>query len=115
MTRKVTELHKDDAILDIGPKTMLSYAQIIKDAKTIIWNGPMGKIEDERFKQGTSTIAKAISEATKKGACSVVGGGETVAALATSKKQFSWVSTGGGACLAYLSGEKLPGLTKIIS
>ncbi len=111
--RKVNEIKKIDTILDIGPKTQYNYSLIIKEAKTVVWNGPMGKTEDKRFASGTRAIVKAIS--SNKKIYSVVGGGETVAAATKSKKKFSFISTGGGASLAYLSGEALPGLKNIIS
>lgn len=110
---RVDTIQKNDSIFDIGPKTAKAYALLVKDAKTIIWNGPLGKAEDKRFANGTNAIARAI--AGNKKAYSVIGGGETVAAAAKTKKQFSWISTGGGASLAYLSGEELPGLKHIIS
>lgn len=110
--KKSNNIHSSDTILDIGPSTALNYSRIIKSAQTIIWNGPLGKSEDKSFSLGTQTIAKAIAAHTK--AYSVVGGGETVAAAMKSKKKFSWISTGGGASLAYLSGEELPGLKHII-
>ncbi len=111
--RNVNKIKKTDIILDIGPKTQRSYSSIIEEAHTVIWNGPMGKTEDKRFASGTRAIVKAIS-ANKK-TYSVVGGGETVSEATKSNKKFSFISTGGGASLAYLSGENLPGLKHIIS
>lgn len=98
--------------LDIGPKTIANYKTIILNSKTILWNGPMGVFEIEKFKSGTLEIAKAIAEATSNNSYSLVGGGDSVAAL----KQFelqnkvSYVSTGGGAMLAMLEGKELPGV-----
>jgi phosphoglycerate kinase len=99
--------------LDIDEKTIEMFAQKINEAKTILWNGPFGKFEDEKYITGTLAIAEAIIES---GAFSVVGGGETIEFL---KKQgiiekFSHVSTGGGAMLSYLAGETLPGLAVLV-
>ncbi|MEK7663858.1 MAG: phosphoglycerate kinase [Patescibacteria group bacterium] len=95
--------------LDINEKTMEIFGKKILSARTILWNGPFGKFEDESYKKGTLAIAKAIIESR---AFSVIGGGETVEFLSREGLllSFSHVSTGGGAMLAYLSGEKLPGL-----
>jgi len=95
--------------LDIGPKTIELFREKISHAKSIFWNGPLGKIEEEKFAQGTKKVIKIIIES---GVFSVVGGGETVylfQKLGLTEK-FNHVSTGGGAMLAFLSGEKLPGL-----
>ncbi|MCK0203925.1 phosphoglycerate kinase [Ornithobacterium rhinotracheale] len=98
--------------LDIGPETVKIFSDVIKDSKTILWNGPVGVFEFENFSKGTRAIGDAIEEATKKGAFSLVGGGDSVAAV----KQFgyqdkvSYVSTGGGAMLESLEGIKLPGV-----
>lgn len=96
-------------ILDIGSKTIEAYSSIIKKAKTIIWNGPMGMIEDKKFEKGSLGVLKAIISS---GAFSVVGGGETTSFLIKKSldKKISFLSTGGGAMLAYLSGKKLPAL-----
>ncbi|MFH1175634.1 MAG: phosphoglycerate kinase [bacterium] len=95
--------------LDIGPETIKNFTEIILKAKTVIWNGPMGKIEDERFIHGTKMIASAIIESR---AFSIVGGGDTIAALEKINllDKFSWISTGGGAMLEFLAGERLPGI-----
>ncbi|MGI9527269.1 MAG: phosphoglycerate kinase [Weeksellaceae bacterium] len=98
--------------LDIGPKSIENFAEVIKDSKTILWNGPVGVFEFENFAAGTKALGDAIEEATKNGAFSLVGGGDSVAAV----KQFgyedkvSYVSTGGGAMLESLEGIKLPGI-----
>ena len=94
---------------DVGPKTIDLFKEKISQAKTIFWNGPLGKIEEKRFLKGTEEIAKAI---IKSGAFSVVGGGETVEFINKIGliDKFNHVSTGGGAMLAFLSGEKLPGI-----
>lgn len=99
-------------ILDIGPETIKNYQKIIKKAKTLIWNGPMGMFEDKRFVKGTTAIAAAILKNKK--AKIIIGGGETTAALLKDKnyklKTNVFVSTGGGAMLEYLAGKKLPGI-----
>lgn len=98
--------------LDIGPATVKAYIDYIGEAKTIIWNGPMGVFETEAFAQGTIAIAEAVAEATDNGAFSVVGGGDSVSALNVAGKtdRISHVSTGGGAMLQLLEGKPLPGL-----
>ncbi len=105
-------------ILDIGPKTMEEYKSLIKKAKVVIWNGPLGLIGEPKFRRGSVEIAKAILQSQ---AFAVVGGGETVSVFQAvndpaeddSKKRRVFLSTGGGAMLAFLSGEKLPGLTAL--
>ena len=97
---------------DIGPETVKLFKEKIAQAKTIFWNGPLGKIEDEEFASGTQEIAKAIAESR---AFSVVGGGETVEFITKLGlvEKFSHVSSGGGAMLTFLSGDKLPGLAAL--
>jgi phosphoglycerate kinase len=94
--------------LDIGPKTQTKYAMILRKAKTIVWNGPMGVFEWSPFRQGTQQIAKSIADATKAGATSIVGGGDSAAAVEKFglAAQMSHVSTGGGASLEMLEGKK---------
>ncbi|HQG55878.1 MAG TPA: phosphoglycerate kinase [Bacteroidales bacterium] len=101
--------------LDIGEKTIEKYREVIMNSKTILWNGPMGVFEMEKFSKGTVAIAKAIAEATEKGAYSLVGGGDSVAAVNKYNlaDKISYVSTGGGAMLEYMEGKKLPGITAI--
>jgi phosphoglycerate kinase len=98
--------------LDIGPKTIETYRQKIASAKTIVWNGPMGVFEMPAFAKGTLEIAKAVAAATTDGAISIVGGGDSVAAVHQSgvSNQISHISTGGGASLEFLGGRKLPGV-----
>ncbi len=98
--------------LDIGPKTIETYRQKIAGAKTIVWNGPMGVFEMPAFAKGTLEVAKAIAAATSSGATSIVGGGDSVAAVHQSgvADKISHISTGGGASLEYLGGRKLPGV-----
>ena len=102
--------------LDVGPKTEELFAQVIKHSKTILWNGPLGVFEMPNFAKGTIALGYAIAEATSNGAFSLVGGGDSVAAV----KQFdfedkvSYVSTGGGAMLESLEGKTLPGIAAIL-
>ncbi|MFM1875982.1 MAG: phosphoglycerate kinase [Bacteroidota bacterium] len=101
--------------LDIGPKTERTYHDVLMGSKTILWNGPMGVFEMESFQQGTRSVALSIAEATKKGAFSLVGGGDSVAAINkfNLSDQVSYVSTGGGALLEYMEGTDLPGIKAI--
>jgi phosphoglycerate kinase len=98
--------------LDIGPKTIDTYRQKINSAKTIVWNGPMGVFEMPAFSKGTLEVAKAVAAATSGGAISIVGGGDSVAAVHQSgvADKISHISTGGGASLEFLGGHKLPGV-----
>lgn len=98
--------------LDIGTETVERFSAVIKGAKTILWNGPMGMFEEEPFDQGTIGIALAVAEATRNGAISIVGGGDSVAALnkAGVGKEITHISTGGGATLEFLAGTPLPGV-----
>jgi len=101
--------------LDIGEKAIKEYSGVIKASKTILWNGPMGVFEMEKFSRGTSEIAKAIAETTSEGAFSLIGGGDSVAAINKNKlaDKVSYVSTGGGAMLEYMEGKVLPGIAAI--
>ncbi|MCC7245710.1 MAG: phosphoglycerate kinase, partial [Saprospiraceae bacterium] len=103
--------------LDIGPAAARQFAGVIKKSQTVIWNGPMGVFEMEAFANGTKTVAKACAAATKKGAFTMVGGGDSVAAVNQMKlaKKVSFVSTGGGAMLEFLEGKELPGIKAIQS
>ena len=98
--------------LDIGPKSIELFSQEISKARTIVWNGPLGMFERPAFSQGTLAIARAVAAATAKGATSIIGGGDSVAAAEQSgvARQISHISTGGGASLEFLAGEKLPGV-----
>jgi phosphoglycerate kinase len=102
----------DQAMYDIGPETMASYARAIASAKTVLWNGPMGVFETPPFDKGTRAIAQAMAEATGKGATTIVGGGDSAAAVAEAglESAMSHVSTGGGASLEFLEGKPLPGV-----
>lgn len=101
--------------LDIAEKSIKLFSDVIENSKTILWNGPMGVFEMEKFSKGTTAIAKAIAGATEKGAYSLIGGGDSVAAINKNKlaDKVSYVSTGGGAMLEYMEGKKLPGITAI--
>lgn len=98
--------------MDIGAKTIELFRSEILKAKTIVWNGPMGVFEMDNFAKGTFEIAEALAEATKKGAVTVIGGGDSAAAIAKAglEKEVSHVSTGGGASLEFLEGKTLPGV-----
>jgi len=102
--------------VDIGPETVSKYSSIIKRAKTIFWNGPMGIFEVDDFSKGTQKIAEAIAEATTAGAISVAGGGDSVAAVkkAGVSGKFSHISTGGGASLEFVEGKTLPGIEALM-
>lgn len=101
--------------LDIGPETALTFAEALISAKTIVWNGPMGMFEEKPFDEGTLAIAKAVAAATDAGAISIVGGGDSVAAVnqAGLADKISHISTGGGATLEFLAGDKLPGVESL--
>ncbi len=118
-----TDVRPSDAIpdgwmgLDIGPKAVGIFSEVINKSKTILWNGPMGVFEMEKFQNGTKSVALAVADATAKGAFSLIGGGDSVAAV----NQFnladkvSYVSTGGGAMLEYFEGKVLPGIAAVKS
>jgi phosphoglycerate kinase len=101
--------------LDIGQKAVADFTEVILKSKTILWNGPMGVFEMEKFQNGTKSIALAVAEATSKGAFSLVGGGDSVAAvnLFHLADKVSYVSTGGGAMLEYFEGKELPGIAAV--
>ncbi|MGI8598891.1 MAG: phosphoglycerate kinase [Chitinophagaceae bacterium] len=101
--------------LDIGALACETFTKVIHDSKTILWNGPMGVFEMEKFQNGTKAIAKAIAEATENGAYSLVGGGDSVAAVNKFNyaDKVSYVSTGGGAMLEFFEGKELPGIAAI--
>jgi len=103
---------KDQAMFDIGPQTSASFSRAIATAKTTIWNGPMGVFETPPFDAGTRAIADSMAKATGKGATTIVGGGDSAAAVSEAglEKKMSHVSTGGGASLEFLEGKKLPGV-----
>jgi phosphoglycerate kinase len=112
-TVSAEEIPDDWMGLDIGPESVKRFAAVLHEAKTVFWNGPAGVFEFEKFAAGTKGLAQAIIEATSGGAFSVVGGGDSAAAVRTlglPEDGFSHISTGGGASLEYLEGKELPGL-----
>jgi len=108
----VKEVPEGSMIMDIGPATSLLYEEALADAKTIVWNGPMGVFEEEPFSKGTLTMARSVAESS---ALSIVGGGDTDVALhkAGESERITYISTGGGAFLALLEGEPLPGVAAL--
>ena len=116
-----TKICPSDAIpdgwmgLDIGPKSIGIFSEVISNSKTILWNGPMGVFEMEKFQNGTKSIALAIAKATDNGAFSLIGGGDSVAAINQFQltDKVSYVSTGGGALLEYFEGKSLPGIAAV--
>ncbi|HPN81471.1 MAG TPA: phosphoglycerate kinase, partial [bacterium] len=106
-------IRKNELILDVGPETIELYRHIINQAKTIVWNGPLGLIETPFFARGTKELIKILAQSKAK---TIVGGGETVQLIRALglEKKFTFISTGGGAMLEYLEGRKLPGLKKIV-
>jgi phosphoglycerate kinase len=112
IVKEIYNIRKSEKICDIGPKAILEYAKILKTAKTICWNGPVGYFEKKPFRAGTMSLARIVGAVSKGKAFGVAGGGETVAAIrqAHQFENIDHVSTGGGAMLEYLAGDKLPGL-----
>ena len=111
--KDVNKIAKDDLILDIGSKTIIKIVNLIKNSKTILWNGPAGYFENDNFATGSFELAKEISAQTKSGNIfSVIGGGDTVSVINKLKlfNDFNFVSTAGGAFLEYLEGKELPGI-----
>ncbi|MEA3450447.1 MAG: phosphoglycerate kinase [Bacteroidota bacterium] len=111
----IDKIPSDRMGLDIGPKTNGIFKEVILKSKTILWNGPVGVFEFEKFEEGTKNIALSIVEATEQGAFSLIGGGDSVAALSKFNlfDKMSYVSTGGGALLEYMEGKILPGIRAI--
>ncbi len=111
----IDKIPSDRMGLDAGPKTIELFKKVITESKTILWNGPVGVFEFDRFAEGTKSVGEAIADATKNGAFSLIGGGDSVAALAKFNltDKVSYVSTGGGALLEYMEGKTLPGIAAI--
>jgi phosphoglycerate kinase len=101
--------------LDIGPKTIDTYRSVIGGAKTVIWNGPMGVFEIEAFAKGTMDIAKAVASVSTSTGTTVIGGGDSIAAVAKAgvTDRITHISTGGGASLEFLGGRELPGVAAL--
>jgi len=110
--RRADDVRDDEMILDVGPQSALALAHVINNAGTIIWNGPIGVFEFDAFANGTHQMALAIAEATARGAFSIAGGGDTLAAIAKYNigDRVSYISTGGGAFLEFLEGKTLPAI-----
>jgi phosphoglycerate kinase len=102
--------------LDIGPESIKNFSSVIENSKTILWNGPMGVFEMDKFAAGTKAIAKAVADATSNGAFTLIGGGDSAAAIVQLgyERRVSYVSTGGGALLEYFEGKTLPGIKAIM-
>ncbi|MEK6756426.1 MAG: phosphoglycerate kinase [Bacteroidota bacterium] len=111
----VKAIPSDWAGVDIGPETIKVFTEEIRKAKTVVWNGPMGVFEMPNFARGTNAIARALADATKAGAVTIVGGGDSASAIAQAglEKEVSHVSTGGGASLEFLEGKVLPGVAAL--
>jgi phosphoglycerate kinase len=105
----------DQAMFDVGPDTVVRYADLVRSAKTVLWNGPMGVFETPPFDAGTLGVARALADATARGATTIVGGGDSAAAIAQAdlESQVTHVSTGGGASLEFLEGKTLPGVAAL--
>ncbi len=111
----VQRIPRDQMLLDVGPESAKQFARVVKGARTILWNGPVGAFEYEPFDAGTRVVAQAVAEATDAGATSVVGGGDSAAAVAAFGlvDRMTHVSTGGGATLEFLAGQQLPGVAAL--
>jgi len=116
-TVPIAEVPKDQMVVDIGPETIAAYTEHLAKAKTIFWNGPMGVFEIKQFANGTNAMARFLASRTSAGATTVVGGGDSVAAVerAGLAQRMSHVSTGGGASLEFLEGKALPGVDALVA
>lgn len=115
-TVDINEIPEDWMGLDIGPVSVEQFAKVIAESKTVLWNGPMGVFEMDQFEKGTKGVSEAIVKATQNGAFSLIGGGDSAAAIAQFgyEDEVSYVSTGGGALLEYMEGKVLPGVKAIM-
>jgi phosphoglycerate kinase len=115
VTVSVDNIPADKMGLDIGPETIKLFSEEVLSSKTVVWNGPMGVFEMENFAKGTFEIAKILAKATENGAVTVIGGGDSAAAISKAglEKKVSHVSTGGGASLEFLEGKTLPGVAAL--
>lgn len=109
------QIPADRMVLDVGPRTVEEYRRILSDAQTVLWNGPMGVFELPEFAAGTRGVAEAVAEATDRGATTIIGGGDSAAAVGELglESRMSHVSTGGGASLEFLEGKELPGVAAL--
>jgi len=112
---KVDQIPSDWLGLDIGPETLASFKSELSTCKTVVWNGPMGVFEFEKFASGTFGIAHMLAEVTANKGITIIGGGDSVAAVAAAKLEdkMSHISTGGGASLEMLEGKELPGVAAL--
>ena len=112
----VENLGPNDMGVDIGPRTLTRFGQALADARTVLWNGPMGIFEVPAFSAGTRAVAEALAQASTRGAVTIVGGGDSVAAVqqAGLGERMTHVSTGGGASLEFLEGKELPGVAALM-
>jgi 3-phosphoglycerate kinase len=111
----VEEIPEGLAGVDIGPRTVQKFREALTGAKTVLWNGPLGVFEIEAYSVGTNEVARMLAEATSSGAITVVGGGDSAAAIVKAglENRVSHVSTGGGASLEFLEGHELPGIAAL--
>ena len=112
---KVSETPAGWMGLDIADDSIKLFSEVIENSKTVLWNGPMGVFEMDKFSKGTSAVAQAVARASSNGAFTLIGGGDSVAAINKNKlaDKVSYVSTGGGAMLEYMEGKELPGIKAI--
>ena len=112
----IAEVPKDQIVVDIGPATIKAYAEHLSKAKTVFWNGPMGVFEMPQMAEGTNAIAKLLARRSRAGVVTIVGGGDSVAAVERLglTDRMTHVSTGGGASLEFLEGKTLPGVAALL-
>ena len=109
---KIDDIHEDEMGLDLSMLTFGLFSQYVNESKTIVWNGPVGAFEYEKFADGTKALCEALANLTKEGVTTIIGGGDTAAAAIQFgyKNSFTHISTGGGASLELLAGKELPGI-----